>query len=292
MGADTNVAIVNLALRKLGQKRITDLTDSTDPTAVIVNDVFALKRRALLRAHFWNFAVKTVVLGHVVDSSIVISGATAANPVVITTATAHGLSDDDEVSIVSVVGMTELNGKKYTVAGATANTFQLSGIDGGSYTAYASGGTVGKVTTFITAIGFNNAYNLPSDYIRIQNINGEPADQIDHSLESLGGVKVLLTDEAQMQMKYIYNIEDPTLFDDTFVDVFAFLIAAEVAFSITQSKSMAVEMKKAYEEKLAEARGIDAMEGGTPRRIRQDDIADSRDMDGFRKDSSVRRLVD
>lgn len=292
MGATTNVAIVNLALRKLGQKRITDLTDSTDPTAVIVNDVFALKRRALLRAHFWNFAVKTVVLGHVVDSSIVISGATQASPVVITTATAHGLSDDDEVSIVSVVGMTELNGKKYTVAGATANTFQLSGIDGGSYTAYASGGTVGKVTTFITAIGFNNAYNLPSDYIRIQNINGEPADQIDHSLESLGGVKVLLTDEAQMQMKYIYNIEDPTLFDDTFVDVFAFLIAAEVAFSITQSKSMAVEMKKAYEEKLAEARGIDAMEGGTPRRIRQDDIADSRDMDGFRKDSSVRRLVD
>jgi hypothetical protein len=70
-----------------------------------------------------------------------ITAATAADPVVIT-ATAHGLSNDDTVMIDYVVGMTQLNGNTYTVAGATADTFQLSGVDGSAYTAYSSGGNV------------------------------------------------------------------------------------------------------------------------------------------------------
>tara|TARA_R110000744_G_scaffold40623_1_gene92177 strand:- start:1308 stop:4067 length:2760 start_codon:yes stop_codon:yes gene_type:complete len=70
-----------------------------------------------------------------------ISGATAANPVVIT-AVAHGLENTDEILIVNVAGMTELNGKGFTVANKTANTFQLSGINGSGYTSYTSGGDI------------------------------------------------------------------------------------------------------------------------------------------------------
>jgi hypothetical protein len=70
-----------------------------------------------------------------------ITGATAANPVVITSAS-HGRNDGDVVAIHSVVGMTQLNGNTYTVANKTANTFQLSGINGSGYTAYGSAGQV------------------------------------------------------------------------------------------------------------------------------------------------------
>lgn len=69
-----------------------------------------------------------------------ITGATQANPCVIT-AVAHGFANGDEVLISGVVGMTQLNGNTYTVAGVTANTFQLSGVDSTAYTAYSSGGT-------------------------------------------------------------------------------------------------------------------------------------------------------
>lgn len=68
-----------------------------------------------------------------------ISAATAANPVVIT-ANSHGYNDGEEVLITGVVGMTQLNGKVFVVAGSTTNTFQLQGIDGSAYTAYTSGG--------------------------------------------------------------------------------------------------------------------------------------------------------
>lgn len=80
------------------------------------------------------------------EAAVTITGATAANPVVIT-ATAHGYANGDHVYISDVEGMVELNcaTKRYTVANKTANTFELSGIDGTSYTTYTTGGTVQKV---------------------------------------------------------------------------------------------------------------------------------------------------
>jgi hypothetical protein len=83
----------------------------------------------------------------ILDSANVktITGATAANPVVITS-TAHGLSNGDEVYITGVSGMTQLNGRNFKLTAVAANTFALTdlngiAIDGTGYTAYASGGT-------------------------------------------------------------------------------------------------------------------------------------------------------
>lgn len=78
-----------------------------------------------------------------------ISGATKASPVVIT-ANSHGLSAGDKIRIFDVEGMTELNGNLYTVANPTANTFELSGVDGTGYTTYVSGGEARKCSTVVT----------------------------------------------------------------------------------------------------------------------------------------------
>ena len=74
-----------------------------------------------------------------------ITGATAADPVVITS-NAHGLSNGDKIFISGVAGMVELNEGQYLVANVTANTFELqdedsADIDGTGFTAYTSGGT-------------------------------------------------------------------------------------------------------------------------------------------------------
>jgi len=73
-----------------------------------------------------------------------ITGITKANPGVVTS-NAHGLTNGDRVLITGVLGMVEVNNREFTVAGATANTFQLSGVNTSSYTTYASGGTVAKI---------------------------------------------------------------------------------------------------------------------------------------------------
>jgi hypothetical protein len=95
--------------------------------------------------------------GLVLNSPITITGATAANPVVITAAS-HGFSNGDLVDIKSVVGMTEINGNRYKVANQTTNTFDLANqttgvdINGTSFTAYDSAGEVRKGITTITGL--------------------------------------------------------------------------------------------------------------------------------------------
>ena len=81
-------------------------------------------------------------------TTIAITAATQANPVVITTGAAHGLQYGDEILIESVVGMTELNDRRFLVLDApTTTTIELMSvsrapIDSTGYTAYTSGGTV------------------------------------------------------------------------------------------------------------------------------------------------------
>lgn len=82
-------------------------------------------------------------------TSATITGATQANPVVITTSAAHNWVDNDEVFIDSIVGMTELNGRRFIVVNTTATTAELLGEDGTSYTAYSSGGTATQTLTRI-----------------------------------------------------------------------------------------------------------------------------------------------
>lgn len=91
------------------------------------------------------------------DSPVTISGATSAEPVVIT-ATSHGFSNGDQVKIDNVVGMTELNGQYFLVANKADNTFELTDldgvdIDGTEYTDYVSGGEVREMVTAISGLG-------------------------------------------------------------------------------------------------------------------------------------------
>ena len=85
----------------------------------------------------------------VLETAKNITGITQANPAVVTS-NSHGFSNGDEVYITGVVGMTQVNGKRFRVANQTANTFELTDYSGAnvnstSYTAYSSGGTVARV---------------------------------------------------------------------------------------------------------------------------------------------------
>ena len=87
--------------------------------------------------------------GIITESNKTISGATQANPIVITS-NSHGYNNGDFVIISGVVGMTELNGKTFKVADKTTNTFELQTVDGtdinsSAYTAYGSGGVANKI---------------------------------------------------------------------------------------------------------------------------------------------------
>ena len=85
--------------------------------------------------------------GILLEAAQDITNVTQANPPVVTYSGADNYDNDKEVFISGVVGMTELNGKFFTIANVDtgANTFELSGIDSSAFTAYSSGGTLQQV---------------------------------------------------------------------------------------------------------------------------------------------------
>lgn len=90
----------------------------------------------------------------VLEAAVNITGATQANPCVIT-AVAHGYATGQEVYISGVLGMTTLNGRNFKIIVLTADTFSLKYMDGTAvnstaFTAYASAGTVARVYTIVT----------------------------------------------------------------------------------------------------------------------------------------------
>jgi hypothetical protein len=90
------------------------------------------------------------------DAPVTITNVTSDNPPVVTAA-GHGFSDGDKVTIESVLGATEANGK-WIVANKTASTFELNldpentAADGSAWGAYTSGGVVRKRVTTITGL--------------------------------------------------------------------------------------------------------------------------------------------
>jgi hypothetical protein len=113
--------------------------------------------------------------GSILEANKTISGATQANPCVVT-ATSHGYDNGDEIYIASVVGMTELNGKYYKIKNKTTNTFELTDIDdtninSSSFTAYGSAGTAARVytvtTTYATADLFDLQFAQSADVLYI-----------------------------------------------------------------------------------------------------------------------------
>jgi hypothetical protein len=75
--------------------------------------------------------------------------------------------------------MTEVNGRRFTVANKTTNTFELSGVNSTNYTTYSSGGTASKVyeisTNYTSAQVFDLQFAQSADIMYITHPLHEPA---------------------------------------------------------------------------------------------------------------------
>lgn len=83
----------------------------------------------------------------IMETATNITGITAANPPVVTSV-GHGYVDGDMVYIDGVVGMTQVNGRFFTVNQLTVDTYALqeeANVNGTGYTAYSSGGTARRL---------------------------------------------------------------------------------------------------------------------------------------------------
>ena len=124
-----------------------------------------------------------------------ITGVTQANPAVVTSAD-HGLSNGENVRITGVTGMTKINNGIFTTANVTTDTFQLSGINSSSYTAYSSGGDWSRATLTIikgrdgTSATTHTLHTPPSTLTPVYRINAKlPTNYSELSSDTMSFVR-------------------------------------------------------------------------------------------------------
>lgn len=105
------------------------------------------------------------------------------------------------------------------------------------------------------AFGYTYYYQLPSDYERVVEINGQV--DIDYVIEG----DRLLCDEETVELRYIRHVTDPTKFDSNFTILFAARLAAEIAYAITNSRTVAADKWDQYLDKRRQTISSDAQEG-------------------------------
>jgi hypothetical protein len=113
-----------------------------------------------------------------ISFSSAITGATNANPVVITTA--NNLVAGQQIMIFGVMGMTQLNGNIYTILATTPTTISID-VDGTLFGAFISGGTVLPLTTV-----YSPDHGLTDgDYITINSVLGTVSTEVNGKIFSV-----------------------------------------------------------------------------------------------------------
>lgn len=116
--------------------------------------------------------------------------------------------------------------------------------------------------------GFSKQFALPTDFLRVL----ETDDQT--LIFKIEGLK-LLADTDAVKILYIKRITDPNEFDVMLIDAISQRLAADIAYSITGSRSLSADALTNYRLILAEARKADAQEG-TPNEFLEKTWTDAR----------------
>ena len=161
------------AARRSGTTFVAEVASSVNKTRLIP---FEFSTTQTYMLEFSNLKIRVYKdNGSVLEGDKTITAITQANPAVVTS-NSHGYNNGDEILITAVVGMTQLNSKRFLVANVTTNTFELTNkdgvdTDGTAFTAYVSGGTANKVfeitTPYTTAQLFEIKFAQSADVMYI-----------------------------------------------------------------------------------------------------------------------------
>ena len=109
-------------------------------------------------------------------------------------------------------------------------------------------------------IEYANQYTLPADCLRVLKIHTGATDSIASNIDYAVEGRKIKTDEGTVFLVYIALITDPNEYDSYLQEALAALLAADLAYAITNNATLAKNYAATADERLREARFIDATE--------------------------------
>ena len=112
-----------------------------------------------------------------------------------------------------------------------------------------------------TLWGGHNRFVLPNDYLRFLR-DDESGYRLDWKIESDENVGVyIVTDDASpLEIRYIADVDDPNFYDAMFIAALELQLALDTCIEITQSASKKSLIKEDFNDAIADARRVGAIE--------------------------------
>lgn len=109
--------------------------------------------------------------------------------------------------------------------------------------------------------GFNSAFDLPVDFLRLMAMDDIGAD---YRIEG----RQILSDATSMKILYVHKLTDVNTMDELLKQTIAARLAVDLCIPLAGSTSLLQIAMDLWERKLSEARYVDSMEGPTQLDIR------------------------
>ena len=107
---------------------------------------------------------------------------------------------------------------------------------------------------------YDKSYALPSDCLRVLKIHNGTTDSIASNLDYKIEGKNIVTDETTVYIVYIALDTDPNNYDVYLREAISHQLAADLAYAITNNATLSNNYMARADERLREARFIDATE--------------------------------
>lgn len=108
------------------------------------------------------------------------------------------------------------------------------------------------------AFGYNYAYQLPPDFIRVVSVHPDDrgVSNVDYKIES----DKILSDAEDIYLRYVSDITDPNLMTADFREALSMSLAVDFSITIGDSNTMHENMRDEYMRTLLHAKSVDSME--------------------------------
>jgi len=109
-------------------------------------------------------------------------------------------------------------------------------------------------------IEFANQYTLPTDCLRVLKIHNGTTDSVASDLEYKIEGRKIKTNEGTVYLVYVALDTDPNNYDAYVQEAISHQLAADIAYAVTNNATLANNYMSRADERLREARFIDATE--------------------------------
>jgi len=121
-----------------------------------------------------------------------------------------------------------------------------------------------RLTTVPVLDDYTYIFQLPPDFVRLKKTDLDVDNGDTYKIKG----KAIYCNSTSLKIEYVYDCDDPNMYDAEFIEAFAAALADILAYAITANATMAGTVEEKARKKLLQAKSSDGQEE-TPDKPRQ-----------------------